>query len=194
MSKKFVNWKSGRFKISPNEIGSFGERIVESLLRKEGFKVKPFDELLYRKRGCSKIEALVEICRENCEFEPKPCLRATQNIACMQSNWKRCHYYLSKYCQRVCRRFCKNRKILKILEEVKNEEDESRAGLDFMAYKDKKIWVVEVKTGTHSELKKSQRQFAERIEREMGIKLLHFHVCLDDEFDYSIRLRGDIDY
>jgi hypothetical protein len=67
MSKKFVHLKSGRFKFSPNEIGTLGERIVEMLLRKEGFKVKPFDELLYRKRACSKMEALVEICRENCK-------------------------------------------------------------------------------------------------------------------------------
>jgi len=188
MSNKLAFWKSGRFKMSPNEIGRLGEQIVERLLRKEGFRVRTFNELLYRKRACSKIEALVEVCRENCGFESKPCFRTTYG----QIIWKNCHYYLSKYCQRVCRRLCRNRKILRILEEVKTQEDGSRAGLDFAAYKDKEIWVVEVKTGTHSELKKSQRQFVERLEREMGIRLLHFHVRLNDEIDYLIRARGNI--
>ena len=199
MSKKLVLWKSGSFKFSPNEIGTLGERIVEGLLRKEGFKVRPFDELLYRKRACSKIEALVEICRENCKWEPKPCMKATKSydpkVYLEMFIWKSsCCYYLSDYCSRVCKRFCKNRKILKILEEVgKKQRDERRGGLDFVAYKDKKIWVVEVKTGKHSELDESQKQFAERLRKEMGIKLLHFHVRLDDEIDYSVRLRGDMD-
>jgi Holliday junction resolvase-like predicted endonuclease len=105
--------------------------------------------------------------------------------------WKSCRYYLSKYCSRVCKRFCKNRKILKILEEVgKKQRDERRGGLDFVAYKDEKIWVVEVKTGEHSELDVSQKQFVERLRREMGIELLHFHVSLNDEIDYSVRCKS----
>src|SRR3972149_5767441 len=71
--------------------------------------------------------------------------------------WNNCRSYLSEFCSRVCKRWCKNRKVLKIFEEV------GKGGLDFVAYKNKKIWIVEVKTGTHSELKQNQKQFVERL-------------------------------
>ena len=195
MSKKFVHLKSGRFKFSPNEIGTLGERIVEMLLRKEGFKVKHFFELLYRKEECSKTQALVEICRKNCKIGTMSCLKADSPnvwVGYLESSvWKSCRQYLSEYCPIVCKRFCKNRKILKILDEVgKKQRDERRGGLDFVAYKDEKIWVVEVKTGEHSELDASQKQLAERLRREMGIELLHFHVSLNDEIDYSVRCKS----
>ena len=192
LSDTFVHWKSGRFKFSPNEIGTLGERIVEMLLQKEGFKVKPFNELLYRKRACSKIKALVEICKEKCAIcgEPKLCMKYPSPLHIWDAMriWERCHGHLSEYCSEVCKRFCKNRKILQILDEVgKEQRDRRRGGLDFIAYKDGKIWVVEVKTGTHSELHVSQKQFVRRLRREMGIELLHFHVSLDGEIDYSVR-------
>lgn len=195
MSKKFVHLKSGRFKLSPNEMGTLGERIVEMLLRKEGFKVRPFGELLYRKRACSKIKALVEICREKCEIcgESKLCMKYPSPLHIWDAMyiWERCRYHLSEYCSRVCKRFCRYRKILKILDEVgKEQRDRRRGGLDFVVYKDGKIWVVEVKTGTHSELDVSQKQFVERLRREMGIELLHFHVSLNDEIDYSVRCKS----
>jgi hypothetical protein len=189
MSKKFTHLKSGRFKLSPNEIGTFGEHVVEMLLRKDGFKVKPFGELLCLKRPCSKMPALLDICRENCKWEsgfgsgnPKPC---------MNGHLELCHSYLLEYCSRVCKRFCRTKKVKKLFEEVgKEQRDRRRGGLDFVAYKDGKIWVVEVKTGTHSELDVSQKQFVERLRREMGIELLHFHVNLNDEIDYSVRCKS----
>ena len=168
---------------------------MEMLLRKEGFKVKPFFELLYRKEGCSKTQALVEICRKNCKIGTMSCLKADSPnvwVGYLESAvWNDCRSYLSEFCSRVCKRWCKNRKVLKIFEEVgKKQRDERRGGLDFVAYKDGKIWVVEVKTGTHSELDVSQKQFVEHLRREMGIELLHFHVSLNDEIDYSVRCKS----
>lgn len=205
MTMKFVSWKSGTYKIDRNTFGKFGEEIVKRELRKEGFKVRAFDDLLYRKRGCSKVQALVELCKENCpkygEGEKKICERAEEssNSEWFLVNvvWRHCRHKLSKYCPQVCNRFCNSRKVLRIFEEVggKQWRDRREGGLDFAAYKGsmawKNLWVVEVKTGKHSELDESQKYFAERLKREMGMRLLQFHVKIDDELNYSVRFKGD---
>jgi len=80
MSKKFVDWKSGIFKLDQNTLGKFGELIVEDSLRKRGFKVRPFHEPLYRKEGCGKTQAVVEICREDCKIGTMSCLTRIKNL------------------------------------------------------------------------------------------------------------------
>jgi hypothetical protein len=139
------------------------------------------------------MEVLVDICRQNCWTGTMHCAKPTNNLWYLETVvWGHCCQHLSKFCARVCKRFCKNRKILEIFEQVGTEQGNEARGLDFVAYRNRKIWVVEVKTGTHSELKQTRKQFAERVEREMGIKLLLFHVDLDNEIGYSVRLRGEI--
>lgn len=191
-------------------------------LRKDGFKISGFQELLYRKKACSKVEALAELClkkngglsrREqrlislglssghciyaNGEGE-RPCLEAKD---ARDSQWYFAHVVwgnhslcldeLSQYCQQVCKRFCWNRKIWGIFQEVGKMgwSDRKKGGLDFVVSKNGKLWVAEVKTGKHAELDQSQKHFAERLRREMGIGLLQFHVHLQDELNYSIRFK-----
>jgi len=199
MPKKFVKWKRGKIEVDKNLLGRLGESIVKSILEKEGFKVKFFDDLLYRKKPCSKISKLIELCRKNCPRKDNyyvfdrmmHCVRLNGKTWSNDVIWDHCKSYLSKYCFQVCKRLCRNRKVLKILEEVSAEQkDERRGSLDFVAYRGKEIWVVEVKTGKHSELDASQRKFVERLRREMGIGCLHFHVDLPtNEIEYLVRLR-----
>ena len=54
MPKKFVKWKRGKIEVDKNLLGRLGESIVKSILEKEGFKVKFFDDLLYRKNHVAK--------------------------------------------------------------------------------------------------------------------------------------------
>jgi len=74
------------------------------------------------------------------------------------------------------------------MQEVRDKYNES-PGLDFVAYKDKEIYAVEVKAGRHSELKVEQKEFTERLQEELGIGLLVVHIVLNDELSYSTRLR-----
>ncbi len=99
-----------------------------------------------------------------------------------------CKESLSQYCQEVCKKLCISGKVNRIFREVGDEStNKNRGSLDFVAYKDGKTWVVEVKTGTHPELKASQKQFAEHLRREVGIELLLFHVTLNHEIGYSVK-------
>lgn len=213
------DWKSGRFTLRRNTFGSIGEEIVLNCLRKDGFKISGFEELLYRRKGCSKVGALAELCMKkkeglsrreqrlislglsygHCIYSygegERPCMKAKDardsQWQFTHTVWESCQYYLSEYCEQVCRRFCRNRKIWGIFEEVGKMgwRDRRKGGLDYVVSKNGKLWVAEVKTGKHGELHDSQRRLTERLRREMGIGLLQFHVCLQDELNYSIRFK-----
>ena len=101
--------------------------------------------------------------------------------------WDLCREPLSKFCFEVCKNPCINRKALKIYEQVRDKYRES-PGLDFVASRDEKVYAVEVKTGKHSELKVEQREFAERLQKELGIGLLVVHIRMTDELIYSAGL------
>jgi len=67
---KFVEWKSGRFKMDLNSSARFGEQIAKKLFKEDGWRVEPFRYLLYRKKRCGKIEMLVSKCQEQgCRWE-----------------------------------------------------------------------------------------------------------------------------
>jgi hypothetical protein len=196
-----INWRvkmpqkfgttSGTLKLSPNQIGSLGEQIVEMLLTKEGYKVRPFRKVLYPDALCSNFEALCDACRKSCKYpvEQTPCTRNMSHT----SIWSHCKESLSQHCSQVCNKFCTSGKINRIFIEVGDEStNKNRGSLDFVAYKDGKTYVVEVKTGTHPELKSSQKQFVERLRHEVGIELLHFHVTLNNEIDYSVRCTQNV--
>jgi hypothetical protein len=63
VSSRFVLWKSGKFQFTPNEIGTFGERIVAELLRKQDFKVKP--------RQARLRYTIFQLDEQKSEFQPK---------------------------------------------------------------------------------------------------------------------------
>lgn len=194
-SPKFLEWKSGRFKLDLNSSARFGEQIAKKLLVEDGWRVESFRYLLYRKKKCSRIELLVSKCQEQdrCwqeEYGAKKKCPDFPDIKYMLSQdvWNFCREPLSRFCFDVCKNPCINRKALEIMQEVRDKYNES-PGLDFAAYKDKEIYAVEVKTGKHSELKVEQREFAERLQEELGIGLLVVHIVLNDELSYSTRLR-----
>ena len=186
-----MNWKSGKFKLDLNSSARFGEQIAKKLLKEDGWRVEPFGDLLYRKKKCSKIELLVNKCQqqEHCRWEElgyrKRCSLVPENS---QYLWDDCRATLFRFCFWVCKNPCINRKALKIYDEVRDKYRES-PGLDFIAYKDKETYAVEVKTGRHSELKVEQREFAERLLQELGIGLLVAHIIINDELTYSAELR-----
>ncbi len=188
---KFMEWKSGRFKMDLNSSARFGEQIAKKLLKEDDWRVEPFRYLLYRKKKCTKTELLVNKCQEqeHCRWEQwghtKRCSLAQKKS---QYVWNDCQESLSRFCFEVCKNPCINRMVLKIMQEVRDKYNES-PGLDFGAYKDKEIYAVEVKTGKHSELKVEQREFTERLQEELGIGLLVVHIVLNDELLYSTRLR-----
>lgn len=194
-SRKFVAWKSGKFRMDLNSSARFGEQIAKNLLKEDGWRVDPFRHLLYRKKKCNKIEMLVSKCQEQgrcwCEEHgsKKKC-PDFPDIKYMLSQyiWDFCRESLSRFCFEICKNPCVNRKALKIYEEVRDKYKES-PGLDFVAYKEKEVYAVEVKTGKHSELKVEQREFAERLQEELGIGLLVLHIIMNDELSYSTRLR-----
>ena len=184
-SKGFTTLKSDTFVLSPNRLGTLGEVIAKRLLQEKGFKVRPFRDLLYKKRPCSKAKLLAEICSQNCSLtqnifgvevpkEKYHCKRRLVNIW-----WKDCIRYLYESCPGVCNRFCRARKIFQIQRENKV------LGLDFVAYKDRKEYAVEVKTGTHKELKRSQRELALRLREEFGIEFIQIHIVLQNKLDYQ---------
>ena len=63
-STKFMEWKSGRFKMDLNSSARFGEQIVKKLFKEAGWRVEQFRCLRYRKKKCDKIEILVSKCQE----------------------------------------------------------------------------------------------------------------------------------
>jgi hypothetical protein len=195
ISRKFIDWKSGKYKMDLNSSARFGERITEKLLKKDGWRVEQFRRLLYRKKKCSKIEMLVSKCQEQgrCWWEEHGSKKKCPdfpNIKYMLSQyiWDLCQEPLSRFCFEVCKNPCINRKALKIMQEVRDKYNES-PGLDFVAYKDKEIYAVEVKTGQHSELKVEQKEFTERLRQELAIGLLVVHIIINDELTYSAKLR-----
>jgi hypothetical protein len=179
-------YESGIFDLSPNELGKFGEEVAKRFLRKHGFKVRPFGDLLRKKKPCSKAKSLAEICSENCHLAanifgisvPK------ENYHCKRLSdwvwWDRCIYNLYKFCPKVCKRFCRPRNIFQI------KEDNKAFGLDYVAYKDGKQYAVEVKTGTHAELKRSQRELAECLKQKFGIESIQIHVVLGNTLSYQV--------
>jgi len=192
---KFMEWKSGKFKMDLNSSARFGEQIAKKLLMEDGWRVEPFRYLLYRKKKCDKIEMLVSKCQEQgrCWWEEHGSKKKCPDFPDIkymlsQHIWDLCREPLSRFCFEVCKNPCINRKALKIMQEVRDKYNES-PGLDFVAYKDKEIYAVEVKTGKHSELKIEQREFTERLQEELGIGLLVVHIVLNDELIYSTRVR-----
>ena len=194
ISHKFIDWKSGKYKMDLNSSARFGERITEKLLREDGWRVEPFRRLLYRKKKCGEIEMLVSKCQEqgHCSWEEhrlgKRCPDFPDKYMLSQEIWRLCQERLSRFCFEVCKNPCINRKALKIMQEVRDKYNES-PGLDFVAYKDKEIYAVEVKTGQHSELKVEQKEFTERLRQELAIGLLVVHIIINDELTYSAKLR-----
>jgi len=194
-SPKFMEWKSGRFKMDLNSSARFGEQIAQKLFKEDGWRVEPFRYLLYRKKKCAKIEMLVSKCQEQgrCWWEEHGSQKKCPDfpdIKYMLSQyiWDLCREPLSRFCFEVCKNPCINRKALQIMQEVRDKYNES-PGLDFAASKDKKVYAVEVKTGKHSELKVEQREFTERLQEELGIGLLVVHIKMTDELIYSAELR-----
>jgi len=182
-------YESGVFGLSPNELGKFGEKVARRLLEKHGFKVNSFRELLYKKRPCSKAEQLAEICSRDCPLTPNiygikvpreryHCKRLSSSVW-----WRHCVSTLYKFCPIVCKRFCRPRKIYQILEETK------AFGLDYVAYKDGKEYVVEVKTGKHAELKRSQRELAEHLKQKFGIALIQIRIVLSNTLSYHAKVK-----
>ena len=194
ISHKFIDWKSGEYKMDLNSSARFGERITEKLLREDGWCVEPFRRLLYRKKKCGEIEMLVSKCQEqgHCSWEEhglgKRCPDFPDKYMLSQEIWRLCQERLYRFCFEVCKNPCINRKALKIMQEVRDKYNES-PGLDFVAYKDKEIYAVEVKTGQHSELKVEQKEFTERLRQELAIGLLVVHIIINDELTYSAKLR-----
>lgn len=188
-SGKFMEWKSGKLsRMNLATLAKLGEDIAENLLREDGWRIEPFPNLFYRKRKCSKIELLISRCQEHCPLEKHGLKKLCVQWPSTQVIWAECHRYLSEFCFEICDKLCRNRMAEKIHSEVHHKYGESPT-LDFVAYKDRKVYAVEVKTGKHSELKVEQKEFAERLQKELGIGLLHIHIKMGDELDYSARLR-----
>lgn len=103
--------RSGTFKFSPNEVGTLGEQIIKQILQKDGFKVKPFEEILFPEKACKKSRLLVKLCKQEahtCFWETRPCTKDDPS-----HYWKSCRSNLSDYCFKVCKKWCKPRKIKK---------------------------------------------------------------------------------
>jgi len=193
-----MEWKSGKFKLELNSAARYGEQIAAHLLREDGWEIEPFPRLLYRKKKCSKIGTLVELCKKDCPLRKNlwgdPVIPLCEKFSRDYSFiWQHCNVYLSQFCPQVCKRLCKNRMALKIEQEVRDKYRES-PGLDFVAYKDKETYAVEVKTGRHRELKIEQREFAERLQKELGIGLLVVHVIINDELTYELTYSAELRY